>query len=188
MSYVGPDGLPIFANNHPWDIGNAGKGTYSNILTGNSFSLASWRKARRHYMTEIRGADGEPLGLVPTFMVCTPDVAMAAREVFKAQTNAAGATNVDNGMIEIIEIPELITPNADAKTLGTWYLGTDILEAVTYLDEVDPKLVSNLPSYSTGEISGIVDADVIKNEKYLVDVPARGSCVLSPFVWLKNVP
>ena len=189
LAYLGPDSLPIFSDVHPIDIGNVGKGTYSNVLTGRAFSATNWRFARKHFTTEIRGNDGEPLGLMPTHMICTPDIAMTAREVFKAQMNAAGATNVDYGMIEVVEIPELITPGADAKTIGTWYLVSDQLGgAATFLDEVDPHLVTNLPSYQTGEISGVVDATIIKTEKYLVDVPARGACVMAPFVWLKITP
>lgn len=189
LKFVGPDGLPIFDLAHPWDIGNPAKGVYPNILTGAGFNQANWRRARRHFTTEIRGADGEPLGLVPTHMICTPDIAMEARELFRAPYKASGATNVDDGMVEIVEIPELITPAADAKLLGTWYLVSDQLgNAITFLDEVDPKIVSNLPAHQTGDIMGIVDASVITTEEYLVDVPARGAAVLSPFVWLKCIP
>lgn len=58
-------------------------------------------------MTERKGDHGRPLGIKPTVLVVPPGLKFDALKLVSATTGAAGATNVMNGLVDVVDVPWL---------------------------------------------------------------------------------
>lgn len=80
-----------------WQLAYASK----QALTAANYSTA------RGGMMAVQSDNGQPLGIVPNLMVVGPSNEAAAREIAQAERNAAGATNVWRGTVEVLVVPWL---------------------------------------------------------------------------------
>lgn len=64
-------------------------------------------KAARAAMIELRGDQGRVLGLKPNVLVVPPTLEEQARQIAKAQFDAAGASNVWADTADVIVTPQL---------------------------------------------------------------------------------
>jgi phage major head subunit gpT-like protein len=117
---LGFDGLPFFSANHPLNPAAPG-GVQSNNITVatplNSANLDVMRTA----MQLFTGEDGRFLGVYPTHIVIPTALEMTAKGILNAQLTTNGGTNVFNGLLGTIVIPELPATAAPGAT-STWYL------------------------------------------------------------------
>lgn len=58
-------------------------------------------------MQELKGDNGRPLGIRPKLLVVPPSMRAAALEVVKAERNAAGATNINRDVVDVLSTPWL---------------------------------------------------------------------------------
>lgn len=64
-------------------------------------------RAARDSILNLKGDHGRPLGLIPNLLVVGTSNGNTARELLLAERNAAGATNVDRNLAEILQSPWL---------------------------------------------------------------------------------
>ncbi len=119
------DGQFFFDTDHPVDLDDPSKGTYSNKLTGASTNLATdpvsaWAVAKSKAAQYV-GESGRSLNVVLDTLMCPPDLEKYALQVANAQLTAqaiknvagsenvaaAGVTNVWQGSIRVIMNPRL---------------------------------------------------------------------------------
>lgn len=112
---LGFDGLPFFSTSHTLNPA----GVQSNAIAGATsvFSSANL-DIQRTAMQLYSGEDGRLLGVKPTHLIIPPALEMAARAILNAQFIATGGTNVFNGLLDIIIVPEL----PGNGTASVWYL------------------------------------------------------------------
>lgn len=58
-------------------------------------------------MQNLKGDHGRPLGMRPKLLVCGPSDREAALETVKAERNAAGATNINRDVVDVLVTPWL---------------------------------------------------------------------------------
>ena len=58
-------------------------------------------------MQGLKGDNGRPLGIRPKLLVVPPSLRAAALEVVKAERNAAGATNINRDVVDVLVTPWL---------------------------------------------------------------------------------
>lgn len=58
-------------------------------------------------MQSMKGDNGRPLGIRPKLLVVPPTLREAAMEVVKAERNAAGATNINRDLVDVLVTPWL---------------------------------------------------------------------------------
>jgi len=99
------DGAALFSNSH-----TAGTGAgirpgeaQSNLVVG-GLSSVSFNAALQKSFTYLDD-EGEPISTPVKTVLCGPANQLTVRQVFKAQMNAAGASNVDFGMAEPLIAP-----------------------------------------------------------------------------------
>ena len=80
-----------------WQLAYASK----QALTGDNYG------AGRTAMMSITSDNGQPLGILPDILLVGPSNDKAAREIANAERNAAGATNVWKGTVEVMVVPWL---------------------------------------------------------------------------------
>jgi len=59
-------------------------------------------------MQSVRGDHGRPLGIRPKLLLVGPQDRAAALEVVKAERNAAGATNINRDVVDVLSTPWLV--------------------------------------------------------------------------------
>lgn len=109
------DGQYFFDTDHPIDLKDSTKGTQSNLFTSTALSLSNYQSVRAS-MAQLKGEDERPLGIRPTMLVVPPQLEGTGKTILVAQTQASGATNVEQGSAELVVVPEL------ANEATTWYL------------------------------------------------------------------
>jgi phage major head subunit gpT-like protein len=110
------DGQYFFDNDHPVNPKNAALGTQINyVSTGCALSAANYR-VRRAAMMSFKDESGRPIGVNPNLLVVPPALEGTGKQIVKADRDAAGASNVDQGTADLLVIPEL----SGADT--TWFL------------------------------------------------------------------
>lgn len=80
-----------------WQLAYASKQT----LDATSFNAAYAA------MQGMKGDNGRPLGLRPKLLVVPPSLRATALEVVKAERNAAGATNINRDVVDVLSTPWL---------------------------------------------------------------------------------
>lgn len=58
-------------------------------------------------MSEMKGDNGRPLGVRPKLLIVPPSLRATALEVVKAERNAAGATNINRDVVDVLVTPWL---------------------------------------------------------------------------------
>jgi len=58
-------------------------------------------------MQSLKGDNGNPLGIRPKLLLVPPSLRAAALEVVKAERNAAGATNINRDVVDVLATPRL---------------------------------------------------------------------------------
>lgn len=120
------DGKALFADDHPTfdEAGDTYDNNFALALTPDNLNTV-WSA-----MSAFKGEDGEPLGLLPTRLMVPPQLRKRALEIVKSTTiaqiiqnvggtenvAAAGATNVMEGWVEVVVVPQM------ANQATTWYL------------------------------------------------------------------
>jgi phage major head subunit gpT-like protein len=179
------DGKAFFATDHPCNIDNSAVGTYDN-LDAVALSAVNYAAARAKMMA-FKGADGEPLGVMPDLLVVPPSLEHVAREILTASFipafihgsstagNVAGVENIWRGSARMLVIPEL----ESAPT--AWYLfdtSKVIKPFVFQLREAPQFAYLNRPT----------DPNVFWNKEFVFGVSARGAATTGlPFLGYKSV-
>lgn len=105
------DSVAFFSNAHPLNpAGNQSNNFTTTALDATNFNVV------RAAMMSYKGADGEPLGIMPTHLLVPPALGKAARDIVQASNLAGGASNTQAGLATVLEVPELAGQDT------TWYL------------------------------------------------------------------
>jgi phage major head subunit gpT-like protein len=117
---LGFDGVSFFSTAHTLNPA----ANQSNAISGATTVLSSVNlDIQRTAMQLFTGEDGRFLGVKPTHLVVPPALEMTARQILNAQTVVTGGTNVFQGLLDIIVIPELPAGGvAPPINNSTWYL------------------------------------------------------------------
>lgn len=122
------DGEYFFDTDHPLDPFGSVSTTWSNDLSSTSLTAANVATTRAA-MTVLKDEDSTVLGVRPTHLIIPSALRKTADEIVRGSTilqtagtagtdlAAANPTNVLNGALGVIEIPEL-----DADSTTTWYM------------------------------------------------------------------
>jgi phage major head subunit gpT-like protein len=118
------DGSNYFDDEHPVDMRDSSKGTYSNLLTTFSLTPENYADARRR-MRLFKGDNGRPLGIRPTILAVPTGLEDKARRIVESvnlatatqegQTAVGAQDNIYKGTAKVLVIDEL-TDQDD------WYL------------------------------------------------------------------
>jgi phage major head subunit gpT-like protein len=105
------DGLSFFNTAHTLNPA----GTQSNNFTTTALTAANFDVVRAAMMS-YKGVDGESLGVNPTLLAVPPQLGKAARDIVAVSNLSGGATNSQQGLATVLELPEL------SNQATTWYL------------------------------------------------------------------
>lgn len=162
---LGFDGQPFFSTTHDLDPdGNQSNNFTSTALNANNFNTV-WAA-----MASYTGEDGEPLGVMPTRLVVPPQLFKAAKEIVSAGLVGGGDTNVQQGMAEVIVVPEL------ANEPTVWYLMDVATPVKPFLFQLRqaPRLTAK---------TALTDDNVFEQDQFLWGMKARGVAGYGPW-WL----
>lgn len=106
----GFDGVAMFAATHPLDPAGNQDNDYALALNAANY------RTNRQLMMAYTGEDGRPLKVVPNLLVVPPQLEGAAKDIVKADKNAAGADNMERGTADYRMVPAL------ANEPTRWYL------------------------------------------------------------------
>jgi hypothetical protein len=84
-------GIALFSTSHQVNIFDSSKGTFKNTLagggadfSGNSFDQAMMRAVLKHGRTQIKGANGQPMGINYTDVIVHPDWEQDAKDFLES--------------------------------------------------------------------------------------------------------
>lgn len=86
---------------------NVGTGVWQLIYGSKQDLTAANFSAGKEAMQSLKGDHGRPLRVTPRILVVGPSNEDAANEIVKAERNAAGATNIHRGTVEVVVVPWL---------------------------------------------------------------------------------
>lgn len=187
------DGQPYFDTDHPVDLDDASKGTYSNLLVGAQYSLAAnpvvaWQNAKATAM-KYKGESGRPLNVILDTLMCPPDLELYALQVANAQLTAqairnvagsenvaaAGVTNVWQGSIRVIVNPRLTDQ-------AVWY-------GLCTTRGVKPVIFQKRQAPNFVPLTAPTDPNVFSQKKFIYGSDARGEGGYSlPYVAVRCSP
>jgi phage major head subunit gpT-like protein len=173
-SFIGYDGLPTFATNHPLDVGDVAKGTQANFFTARPLNEANYEFVRSAMLT-YQGLDGETFGAYPDILLVPPALEMTARRIVEAAFNAAGATNVNNQTTRVVVMPELVVPGAGVNdnSRTDWYLlSSRSFNRLPLVMQVEKPMEFETSNPYQG--NGMFDATFLTTEKIFMSVNGRG--------------
>lgn len=110
------DGQYFFDTDHPVDRYDPASATQSNYSASGMALTAPNYETVRATMMGYKGADGQPLGIVPDLLVVPPQLEATGKRIVVADRDASGATNTNAGSATLLTLPKLAT---DATA---WYL------------------------------------------------------------------
>jgi phage major head subunit gpT-like protein len=165
---LGFDGLPFFSASHT--LNPAGPQS-NNITAATPFNAANL-DILRTAMQLYTGEDGRLLGVRPTHIVIPSALEMTARTILNAQFLASGATNVFNGLLDVIVVPEL--PGSGATS--TWYL-------VDLSAPIKPLLLQVRKPVTLVSKTSLTDDNVFWQQTFYWGLDARGVVGYGPW-WL----
>lgn len=99
------DGKYFFATDHT----EGSSGTQVNYDNSSASLTADNVEAVYALMQELKDDQGKLMHITPTHLVTSPAQRATALEIIKAPVNAAGATNVNSGLLDLIVLPGLTT-------------------------------------------------------------------------------
>lgn len=166
---LGFDGLSFFSASHTLNPA----GLQSNLISGGTsvFSSANL-DIQRTAMQLFTGEDGRLLGVRPTHIVVPPALEMAARQILNAQTVTTGGTNIFNGLLGIIVVPEL--PGNGAASV--WYM-------VDLSAPIKPLLLQVRKPVTLVSKVNLTDDNVFWDQRLVWGLDARGVVGYGPW-WL----
>lgn len=167
---LGFDGVPFFSQSHPLNPA----GVQSNDIRSSPFSEAKLDEGVA-LMRRYAGEDGRFLGVNPTHIIIPPELEMTVRKVLNAATVANGGTNVFNGYLQIIVIPELAASGGQGAT-STWYLAD--LSA-----PIKPLILQKRKDVEFVSKTALTDDNVFWERKFVWGVDCRGAAGYGPW-WL----
>lgn len=114
------DGKAFFATDHPIDVLDSNKGTFSNLLTSSELTPANFDTAFAA-MSQFKSADGAVIGVMPDTLIVPPQLRTKAHLIAKAayvaaSGNTATQSNPNEGIVDVLVLPELGTEST------VWYL------------------------------------------------------------------
>jgi phage major head subunit gpT-like protein len=112
------DGQNFFDTDHPVNVNDSSLGTQSNYRTSMTLDATNFF-AMRAAMSQFKGDDGRPMGIIGKTLVVPSALEKVARETVAAATVSTGGTNVAYNLAEVIVVPEL---GGDTTKDKTWYL------------------------------------------------------------------
>lgn len=164
-STTGFDGQNFFSSTHDLDpAGNQSNNFTSSALSATNFDTV-WAA-----MAAYTGEDGEPLGVMPNLLVVPPQLAKEAKEIVAAERLASGATNVLNGIVDVLVVPEL------ANEATTWYL-------MDTTKGIKPFIWQLRETPTLTQLTKDDDANVFMLDQYVWGIKARGVGGYGPW-WL----
>lgn len=107
------DGQTFFDTDHPVNPDDAAGGTYTNRFVGALSENNLW--AVRERLMKIKGEDNRSLRIVPNLLIVPPALERTARTILEATANASGATNITQGLVQYMVVPDLASDER-------WYL------------------------------------------------------------------
>jgi phage major head subunit gpT-like protein len=115
------DGKAFFADDHPVNVLDAGKGTFDNLRASTALTAANFDTIFAA-MAGFKNADGEVLGIVPDTLIVPPQLRTTAHLIAHAafvpsSAGTATQSNPNEGVVGVLVLPEL------ASESTTWYLG-----------------------------------------------------------------
>lgn len=102
------DGQEFFDAAHPVKPSDALSGTQSNLHTSRAFSETNLDTTFAEFLA-WKGPDGREVGAMPDTLLVGSSNYAPAKRVTTAEFNAAGATNIYNGMFDVVLVPGLGT-------------------------------------------------------------------------------
>jgi phage major head subunit gpT-like protein len=175
---LGFDGLAFFSASHtlnpaavqsnlltptPLNVTLTDVGDTANMVTINAAVAA---------MRNFVGEDGRRLGVNPTHIVVAPSRALAVRRVLNTTLISGGSTNVFNGYLQILEIPEL----DDFASGANWYIAD--LSA-----PIKPLILQKRKEVELVAKTSLTDDNVFLNREFIWGVDCRGVAGYGPW-WL----
>jgi phage major head subunit gpT-like protein len=159
-SGLGFDAQAFFSTTHPLSGSNQSNNFTSSALTAPNYATA------RASMMAYRGADGEPLGVMPDLLVVPPQLEAIGRTILNAEmiadTNGGGTSNVWRNSAQLLVVPEL------ANEATTWYL-LDTSKGVRPF--IFQQRKAPLLTMKDGEL----DENVFHQRQFLYGAEARGA-------------
>jgi phage major head subunit gpT-like protein len=175
------DGQPFFSTSHPVNMDSAAAGTYSNLsATGMALTAANYNTVRSTMQTYL-GADGNPLGVMPTLLIVPPQLEQAGKQILNTDWIAPGtgfgaiaanapSQNTLRGSADLLMIPQL------ANEPTVWYL-------VATSGGAKPFIFQNRKAPVFQMYTAPSDPEVFKNRKYVFGTDARGAAgFTAPFL------
>lgn len=167
---LGFDGLPFFSQSHTLNPA----GVQSNDIHSSPFSEANL-DAGIALMRRFTGEDGRFLGVNPTHIIIPPELEITVRKVLNAALTTNGGTNVLNGLLQIIVIPELAAAGTAGAT-STWYLAD--LSA-----PIKPLILQKRKEVEFVAKTALTDDNVFWSREFVWGVDCRGVAGYGPW-WL----
>lgn len=169
---LGFDGVAFFSTAHTLNPA----GNQSNAISGGTSAFSEINldigiAAMRRYT----GEDGRFLGVKPTHIVIPPELEITVRKVLKAALIANGGTNVFNGILEIIVIPELAASGSQGAT-SVWYL-------VDLSAPIKPLLLQVRKPVQLVSKANLTDDNVFWQKQFVWGIDCRGVAGYGPW-WL----
>jgi phage major head subunit gpT-like protein len=175
------DGSAFFDDEHPVDMRDASKGTYSNLLTSKALTRENYADARRK-MRLFKGDNGKPLGVRPTILAVPTALEDRARQIvetndiavstLEGQTQVGATENLMKGTATVLVIEEL-------EDQDDWYL-FDCSRAVKPF----VRQIRKAPAFQ--RYFNPADPNLFLLKEYLMGADARGAAgVTLPFLAMK---
>jgi phage major head subunit gpT-like protein len=175
------DGQTFFNASHPVNIDNPTGATYSNYSVSGMALTAPNYNTVRATMMGYNGADGKPLGVVPTLLVVPPQLEQAGKQILNTDWIAPGAgfgaiaasapsQNTLRGSASLLMVPQL------ANEPTAWYL-------LAADNSLKPFVVQKRKNPVFQMFTAPTDPEVFKNRKYVFGTDGRGAAgYTAPFL------
>lgn len=161
------DGLPFFSAVHPIDVSGMVAGTWSNYdAAATALTETTYAAAVAKFLA-YPDQTGEPLGIMPKYLVVPPALRLTAKKIINATINASGATNTLMDEVEVVVLPELAGEDT------TWYLLAEIagIKPLGWQDRVSPTLIAKVNP---------TDDNVFFDDDLIYAIKARGEFFYGP--------
>lgn len=167
---LGFDGLPFFSASHT--LNPAGVQS-NNLNAGGVLTEATW-EAAKVAMSTYTGEDGEMLGIMPNVIIVPPALELEAKKLFTAAYGSSGSSNVQQGEVRIVVIPEL---NNEPTVWYAAYTAGPVKPLIFQLREAVSLVTKTLPT----------DDNVFQLRQFLWGLEGRGAVGYGPwFLIIRN--
>lgn len=176
------DGQYFFDSDHPVDMFDAAKGSYSNLITSFALTAENYADARRR-MRLFKGDNGRPLGVRPDLLMVPPQLEDRAKRILESdtlalatlegQTQVGANENIYKGTARILVVDEL------GDYPNDWYL-------LCTNRAVKPFVVQKRKAPAFQQFFNLTDPNVFFHKEYKFGCDARGAAGYTlPFLAMK---